>query len=105
MTKVISGEIVNKGEVEEEKRIAEVCKRAGLTEDLTAGVIVEGLKSTTVLVNKQTGEPCGEVPNHTVRAKFIEVAVEILGMKKGDSPAQKCPQLHFHLPPGFKFND
>jgi hypothetical protein len=88
---------------EDESYRALVREKVGLTYEVLCKAVSEGLTATVALISKDTGEQCGEVPAHSTRAKFAPLAAEILGAKKAEVGAQKCPQINIHLPPGFSF--
>ena len=54
-----------------------------------------------MVCNAETGEPI--CPANSERAKFVAVAVDMLGARRAEVGAQKCPQINIHLPPGFSF--
>ena len=83
---------------------AKIRKRAGLDYERLCKTVADGLVAETVLYTKD-GKIVERIAANSERAKFLQAAVDLLGAKKAEAPAQKCPQLIFNLPPGFKFND
>ena len=82
-------------DVEKEK----IRKRVGLTYELLCQTVKEGLVAETAIVDGN-GKVVSRVPANSERAKFIAVATEILGAKKSETPAQKCPRIVIELPNG-----
>jgi hypothetical protein len=51
-----------------------------------------------MVCNAETGEPI--CPANSERAKFVAVAVDMLGAKKAEQGAQKIPSIIIVLPTG-----
>ena len=102
---VLDSELVKRDKVEDDEEAgrAAIRERVGLTYEELCRVVADGIKANVALIRKDTGEQCGEVPAHSVRAKFAPLAAEMLGAKKVEGAAQRCPQINIHLPPGFSF--
>jgi hypothetical protein len=84
---------------DEEAERAEIRKKAGLTYEQLCETVAKGLMA--MVCNAETGEPI--CPANSERAKFVAVAVDMLGARRAEVGAQKCPQINIHLPPGFSF--
>ena len=61
--------------------------------------IKEGLVAETAIVDGN-GKVVSRVAANSERAKFIAAAVDVLGAKKSETPAQKCPRIVIELPNG-----
>jgi hypothetical protein len=84
---------------DEEAERAEIRKKAGLTYEQLCETVAKGLMA--MVCNAETGDPI--CPANSERAKFVAVAVDMLGARRAEVGAQKCPQINIHLPPGFSF--
>ena len=84
---------------DEEAERAEIRKKAGLTYEQLCETVAKGLMA--MVCNAETGEPI--CPANSERAKFVAVAVDMLGARRAEVGAQKCPQINIHLPQGFSF--
>ena len=84
---------------DEEAERAEIRRKAGLTYEQLCETVAKGLMA--MVCNAETGEPI--CPANSERAKFVAVAVDMLGARRAEVGAQKCPQINIHLPPGFSF--
>ena len=84
---------------DEEIERAEIRRKVGLTYEQLCETVAKGLMA--MVCNAETGKPI--CPANSERAKFVAVAVDMLGAKRAEVGAQKCPQINIHLPPGFSF--
>jgi hypothetical protein len=87
-------ELINKLE---ERAVA--LQTAGLGRGLLFQTIVDGLKATKDIYST-TGKVVASEPDHNVRAKFVAVAVEVLGEKAKEEGGSKIPQMIVILPNG-----
>ena len=74
---------------------------AGLTPDVLFRTVADGLRAETVLVSAE-GVEVGREPDHTIRAKFASVAMDILGEKKVVVSTGSMPLMNIFLPNGTK---
>lgn len=99
-TKVATDGIEEYKDGEDEGERKAIRERTGLTYEelcktVRAGIVAE-------LYEAETGKPLKNKPAHATRAKFIQVAADIIGAKKSEAGAQKCPSIIIILPNGQK---
>ena len=81
---------------DEEAERAEIRRKVGLTYEQLCETVAKGLMA--MVCNAETGEPI--CPANSERAKFVAVAVDMLGAKKAEQGAQKIPSIIIVLPTG-----
>ena len=81
---------------DEEIERAEIRRKVGLTYEQLCETVAKGLMA--MVCNAETGEPI--CPANSERAKFVAVAVDMLGAKKAEQGAQKIPSIIIVLPTG-----
>ena len=74
-------------------------KRVGLTYEALCKTVRDGLVAEVAILDDK-GKIVNRVPANSERAKFVAAAVDILGAKKSESAAQKCPAIIIILPNG-----
>lgn len=97
-TKVATDGIEEFKDGEDEGERKAIRERTGLTYEelcktVRAGIVAE-------LYDGESGKPLKGKPAHATRAKFIAVAADIIGAKKSEAGAQKCPSIIIILPDG-----
>ena len=83
---------------DEEIERAEIRRKVGLTYEQLCETVAKGLMA--MVCNAETGEPI--CPANSERAKFVAVAVDMLGARRAEVGAQKIPSIIIVLPNGQK---
>jgi hypothetical protein len=102
-TALVGENVFHPGEIKErEKDEAEragIRERVGLTYERLCQTVKEGLVAEMVILGSD-GKEVNRVPANSERAKFLQAAVDLLGAKKADVGAQRCPSILIILPNG-----
>jgi hypothetical protein len=102
LKKALIPEVVKKpvGENEEVHR-AMIRERVGLTYENLCKTVKDGLEAMVAILDSE-GKIVNSVPSNVERAKFVQAAIDLLGAKKAEAGAQKCPSIVIVLPSGQK---
>ena len=90
-SRVLTDEVEEIKDSSEDVERARIRKRVGLDYETLCKTVRDGIVAE--LYDEVTGTPLRGKPAHATRAKFIAAAVEILGAKKAEGAAQKCPTI------------
>lgn len=98
-TKTSTDGIMDIKDSTDEAERAAIRERVGLTYEELCKTVKQGLTAEVVIVDEK-GNIKKRVPANEIRAKFITSAVDIIGAKKAEGGAQKCPSIIIILPNG-----
>jgi hypothetical protein len=97
--KVLSNGVEEIKDSNDDVQRQEIRERVGLTYEQLCKTVRDGLVAEVAILDDK-GKVVNRVPANSERAKFVAAAVDILGAKKSESSAQKCPAIIIILPNG-----